>query len=175
MVCIFFGLLGPHLAYGGSQARGWIGATPASLHHSSQQCWIFNPLSEARDRTYILMDASQIHVHWATTGTSNFFFLCWPLELLAEGECLLYPSYAYPGLMLQQAWQGKTHHDWVASISYWANKLHGTRLEKSWIFITSEVHKTSLSFFHLKSDRQPCEVHNVIVITLQILPELLIL
>ena len=49
-------------ACGGSQARGWIGATAASLHHShskrdlsclcdlhhsSQQCQILNPLSEA--------------------------------------------------------------------------------------------------------------------------------
>ena len=30
------------------------------LHQSSQQRQIFNPLSEATDRTYILMDTSQI-------------------------------------------------------------------------------------------------------------------
>ena len=30
------------------------------LHHSSQQYWILNPLSEARDRPCILMDTSQI-------------------------------------------------------------------------------------------------------------------
>ena len=30
------------------------------LHHSSWQRQILNPLSEARDRTHILMDASQI-------------------------------------------------------------------------------------------------------------------
>ena len=50
-----------------SQARGRIGAVVADLHttatampdpsricdlhHSSQQCWILNPLSEARDGT----------------------------------------------------------------------------------------------------------------------------
>ena len=28
------------------------------LHYSSQQCWILNPLSEARDQTCILMDTS---------------------------------------------------------------------------------------------------------------------
>ena len=28
------------------------------LHHSSQQCWIFNPLSKARDQTCIFMDNS---------------------------------------------------------------------------------------------------------------------
>ena len=26
------------------------------LHHSSQRCWILNPLRETRDRTHILMD-----------------------------------------------------------------------------------------------------------------------
>ena len=31
------------------------------LHHSSRQCWIVNPLSEARDQTLVLMDTSQIH------------------------------------------------------------------------------------------------------------------
>ena len=30
------------------------------LHHSSQQHWILNLLSEARDRTYILMDTSTV-------------------------------------------------------------------------------------------------------------------
>ena len=34
--------------YGGSQARGLIGATVASLHHSSWQRQILNPLSEGR-------------------------------------------------------------------------------------------------------------------------------
>ena len=33
------------------------------LHHSSQQPWIPNPLSEARDRTRILMDTSQVLTH----------------------------------------------------------------------------------------------------------------
>ena len=56
-------------AYGGSQARDHIEAVaaclchsnarsepPCDLHHSSQQCWILNPLSEARDGTCVLMD-----------------------------------------------------------------------------------------------------------------------
>ena len=29
-----------------------------NLHHSSQQCWILNPPSEARDRTCVLKDTS---------------------------------------------------------------------------------------------------------------------
>ena len=31
-----------------------------TLHHSSQQCCILNPLSEARDGTPVLMDASWV-------------------------------------------------------------------------------------------------------------------
>ena len=57
----FFVFLGLHPAvYGGSQTRGQIGAAAAGPHHSSWQHWIPNPLSEVRDRTLILMDASQI-------------------------------------------------------------------------------------------------------------------
>ena len=66
-------------AYGGSQARGPVGAVAAvatatamhgpathdpsricDLHHGSWQLWILNPLSEARDRTRILLDASWV-------------------------------------------------------------------------------------------------------------------
>ena len=61
-------------AYGGSQARGQIGAVAASLrqshsnagsephlqptHHSSRQRRIVNPLSKGRDRTRNLMHGS---------------------------------------------------------------------------------------------------------------------
>ena len=38
------------------------------LHYSSQQCWIPNPVSKARDQTHILMDTSQIHFHCTTMG-----------------------------------------------------------------------------------------------------------
>ena len=31
------------------------------LYHSSRQCQILNPLSEARGQTRVLMDASQVH------------------------------------------------------------------------------------------------------------------
>ena len=44
-------------------------------HHSSQQCRILNPLSEARDQTCILMDTSQIHFCCATTGTPRHWVL----------------------------------------------------------------------------------------------------
>ena len=44
------------LAYGSSQARGRIRDVAAGLHHSPRQHQILHPLSEARDRTRILMD-----------------------------------------------------------------------------------------------------------------------
>ena len=47
-------------AYGSSQARGQIGAIAAGLHHSHSNA-IPSALSEARDRTCILTDTSQIH------------------------------------------------------------------------------------------------------------------
>ena len=37
--------------------------------HSSQQCWIPDPLIEARDLTHIIMDSSQIRFCCVTTGT----------------------------------------------------------------------------------------------------------
>ena len=61
--------------YGSSQARGQIGAVAASLHYSSWQHQIPNPLSEARNRTLILVVTSQIHFHCATVGTPSYYFL----------------------------------------------------------------------------------------------------
>ena len=44
------------------------------LHDSSWQCWILNPLSEAGDRTCILMDTSWVRYRRDTMGTpyTNF-------------------------------------------------------------------------------------------------------
>ena len=39
-----------------------------NLHHSSQQHWILNTLSEIRDWTCVLMGTSQICFLWATMG-----------------------------------------------------------------------------------------------------------
>ena len=44
------------------------------LHHSSWQCWLLNPLSEARGQTRILMNASSNGTCWATTGMPRFLF-----------------------------------------------------------------------------------------------------
>ena len=44
------------------------------LHHSS---WQLNPWIEARGQTRILMDASQVHFHWATMRTPQISLLNW--------------------------------------------------------------------------------------------------
>ena len=42
-----------------------------NLHHSSWQCWILNPLSEARDRTCIFMDTSPVRNPLNHNGNSR--------------------------------------------------------------------------------------------------------
>jgi len=44
------------------------------LHHNSRQHRILRPLSEARDRTCVLMDTRQIRFRCATTETPKRFF-----------------------------------------------------------------------------------------------------
>ena len=77
MFCSLFSLFrAAHLAYGSSWAEDELElqlpayatatATPDlsiifNLHHSSQQCWILNPQSGARDQTCNLMDTSWAH------------------------------------------------------------------------------------------------------------------
>ena len=56
---------------------GWgkIGAVAAGLHHRSRQPWILNPLSEARDQTRVLIDASRVSLTtepWQELLNSNF-------------------------------------------------------------------------------------------------------
>ena len=71
-------------AYGGCQVRGWIEAIATSLRHSlsnsssephlqpTPQLTVM--LSEAKGQTCILMDARQMHFHWAEMGTTCLDF-----------------------------------------------------------------------------------------------------
>ena len=56
------------------------------LHHSSQQHWILNPLSEARNWTCVLMDTSQICFCWAIMGSTLFFFSFFLFMAYARGQ-----------------------------------------------------------------------------------------
>ena len=74
----------------------WDPSHICDLHHSSWQHGIPNPLSEARDRTHVLMDTSRVRFCWATVGTATSTFYmqdpsrkhygrkdnCWSLVLL---------------------------------------------------------------------------------------------
>ena len=62
------------MACGSSQARGSNRSCSCQPNPQPQQRWIFNPLSEARDRTCVLMDTSRVHCHWATMGIPHTFF-----------------------------------------------------------------------------------------------------
>ena len=65
------------------------------LHHSSQQCWIFNLLSEVRDRTCILMDTSRVHFCWATAGTpakSYFRINRWKISKTQKHQTTPHPN-----------------------------------------------------------------------------------
>ena len=75
-ICFWFGFLGPHLRHMDVPRLGvelelqlpactTATATPdpsriCDLHHSSGQRQILNPLSKAKDRTCVLLEASQI-------------------------------------------------------------------------------------------------------------------
>ena len=60
----------------------WGPSLICDLHHSSWQHWILNPLSKARDRTCVLMDASQIHFNCVTTGTPDYMLLTLEIDRL---------------------------------------------------------------------------------------------
>ena len=93
----FFVFLGPHLQHievpslGAESELQPLAYTTATavpdpshvcdLHHTSWQRWILNPLNEARNRTCVLMDTSQIHFHWGMTGTPQLKILTCPIVL----------------------------------------------------------------------------------------------
>ena len=56
-------------------AAMWSLSRICNLCHSSWQCQILNPLSEAKDQTRVLMDTSRICYHSAMMGTSRNTYL----------------------------------------------------------------------------------------------------
>ena len=81
------------LAYTTAKAM-WDPSCVCNLYHSSRQCQIPDPLSEARDQTHNLMDTSQIRFHCTTMGTSKMMFLIKEKAKQSGGE----PSEGESGL-----------------------------------------------------------------------------
>ena len=58
------------------------------LHHSTQQRWILNPLSKARDRTRVLVDAGQVCKLLSHSGNStSALLLAWFSDLSGISSC----------------------------------------------------------------------------------------
>ena len=74
-----------------------------NLHHRSQQRWILNPLSKARNRTCVPMDTSQIHFHWTTMGTPDCSFDCRVQKRQSE-QRIFFPLLFPMRLLLQDKW-----------------------------------------------------------------------
>ena len=83
------------------QPRGtatWDLSRVGDLYHSLWQCWILNPMSEARDRTKSSWMLAGCVNHWATTGTPQSLpELCiWPLyQFLWSPRTLVSNNYSY--------------------------------------------------------------------------------
>ena len=87
----FFCFLGPHprhmvirrlgvklelqLPACATATAAWDPSCICDWHCSSRQHRILNPLSKARDRTFVLMDTHWVRYHRATTGTPNSIIL----------------------------------------------------------------------------------------------------
>ena len=54
----------------------WDPSCVCNLHHSSWQCWILDPRSEAKDWTRIHVDPSRVCFCCASLGTPRGFFTC---------------------------------------------------------------------------------------------------
>ena len=120
---VFLSFLGHTAAYGNSQARGQIRAVAAGLHPQTQphrtqapsatytisatpqlmQCWILNTPSEARGRTHVFTDNSQVCYHWATTGNPKSCYFVWVTTLhnLVLDTKPYHPIHEYSKLLLQ--------------------------------------------------------------------------
>ena len=111
---LFFCFLGPHLRHTEVPRLGvelelqlpaYTTATVmqypsriCDLYHSSRQCRILNPLSEARDRTHNLMVTSWIHFH-CTKGELWAFLIsvcCWGFNMPFCNDSWCWTSFYVP-------------------------------------------------------------------------------
>ena len=77
-VCVFLGLHPRHMEIPLAYTTAIVPPDPSCichLHHSSRQCRILNPLSEAGVWICILMDTSRVHYHWVTRELPDYRIL----------------------------------------------------------------------------------------------------
>ena len=77
-VCVFLGLHRRHMEIPLAYTIARVPPDPSCichLHHSSRQCRILNPLSEAGVWICILMDTSRVHYHWVTRELPDYRIL----------------------------------------------------------------------------------------------------
>ena len=87
------------------------------LHHSSHQCQIVNPLSEARDWTHVLMDSSQICVPLSHDGNSwNDGFLFFNITDIIKATILKCTLQCFLGKFTKFC----NHHQFVAVIAFFS-------------------------------------------------------
>ena len=75
LFAFFFFLRASPAAYGGSQARGQIGAAVAGLKHSHSNTGSLHPLNKTRNRACLPMDTSQICFCYTAMGTARVHVL----------------------------------------------------------------------------------------------------
>ena len=109
-----------------------------NLHHRSQQYWILDPLSKARDRICVLMDTSQVHYCWAMTGTpvGPFWILPEQLSGLAGLRVLHSIASLCPQSLLQKSFpyvlSKKNNHQMIIDMSNTYYHIAGTWLSDIW-------------------------------------------
>ena len=101
-ICVFLGPNPRHMHMEAPWLGVKMGAVAVGLHHSNTRSKLrlwptpqLNPLSEVRDRTCVLMVASQIHFPWATKGTPGalgFSCTCFDGKSACSDEDLLCPG-----------------------------------------------------------------------------------
>ena len=118
--CLFWGHTHSIWKFPGRATATWNLSHICDLHRSSQQRWILNPLSEAGDWTCNLMVPSQVHNHWATTGTpiGNLFVWGWNNNLVGSSCCGAVET--NPPSIHEEAGLIPALDQWVGDLVSWA-------------------------------------------------------
>ena len=145
--CLFVFILGPHPRHMevprlGVESELWPPAYTSTtatqdpsrvcnLHHSSWQHQILNSLSETRDQTHVLMDASRVHQplshdgnFWQILSNGNFFLpSCRPCSFT---DLPLWPKFTGPKVSETQAGSWSLNQDHAKVLVRWLNHELGS-------------------------------------------------